>query len=174
MTISEERIGKWDWRIALITVPAIIGFGSLSGWLSNSGYGNDWFDALEKPFFMPPGWLFGVVWPILYALLGIALALILQEPMTKRRRKALILFFAQLLLNYAWSPIFFAAHDMQLGLVTIVVMTAIAAIAAGEFWRIRPVAGALMVPYLAWLCFAAALNAAIARLNPAAGASLLG
>jgi benzodiazapine receptor len=146
--LTEERIGKWDWRIALITVPAIVGFGSLSGWLSGSGYGNSWFEALDKPFFMPPGWVFGFVWPLLYALLGIALALILQEPMTKRRRKALILFFAQLLLNYAWSPIFFAAHDMQLALVTIVVMAAIAAIAAGEFWRIRPVAGALMIPYL--------------------------
>jgi benzodiazapine receptor len=172
--LTEERVGKWDWRIALITVPAIIGFGSLSAWLSGSGSGNPWFEGLEKPFFMPPGWVFRVVWPLLYGLLGIALALILQEPMTKRRRKALILFFAQLLLNYAWLPIFFAAHDMQLGLVAIVVMAAIAAVTAGEFWRIRPVAGALMAPYLAWLCFAAALNAAIARLNPSAGASLLG
>lgn len=174
MTITEERVGKWDWRIALITVPAIIGFGSLFGWLSGSGYGNPWFDALEKPFFMPPGWVFGVVWPVLYALIGIALALILEEPMTKRRRKALILFFAQLLLNYAWSPIFFAAHDIQSALVVLVVMTALAAMAAGEFWRIRPLAGALMLPYLAWLCFAAALNAAIGRLNPGAGTSLLG
>lgn len=172
--LTEETEGKWDWRIALITVPAIIGFGSLSGWLSNSGYGNSWFEALEKPFFMPPGWLFGLVWPILYALLGIALALILQERPTRRRRYALILFFAQLLLNYAWSPIFFGAQAIQLGLVTILVMTALAAMAARQFWRIRTLAGALMLPYLAWLCFAAALNAAIARLNPGAGASLLG
>lgn len=172
--LTEEREGEWDWRIALITVPALVGFGSLSGWLSNSGYGNDWFAALEKPFFMPPGWAFGIVWPILYVMLGIALALILQQPRTRRRRTALILFFAQLALNYAWSPIFFAAQEIQLGLVTILVMTGLAAMAAGQFWRIRRVAGALMIPYLAWLCFAAALNAAIARLNPSAGALLLG
>lgn len=172
--LTEETEGKWDWRIALITVPAVVGFGTLSGWLSNSGYGNPWFDALEKPFFMPPGWIFGVVWPILYALLGIALALIVKERPTRRRQNALILFFAQLALNYAWSPIFFGAQAIQLGLITILAMTGIAAIAAGQFWRIRPLAGALMIPYLAWLCFAAALNAAIGRLNPGAGATLLG
>ena len=172
--LNEEREGEWDWRIALITVPALVGFGSLSGWLSNSGYGNAWFDALEKPIFMPASWVFGLVWPILYALLGVALALILKERPTRRRRHALILFFAQLALNYAWSPIFFAAQDIQLGLVTILVMTGLAAMAAGQFWRIKRAAGALMIPYLAWLCFAAALNAAIGRLNPSAGAMLLG
>lgn len=172
--MTEEQVGQWDWRIALITVPAIVGFGSLSGWLSNSGFQNGWFDSLTLPFFMPPGWAFGLVWPILYALMGIALALILQEPPTRRRRVALIAFFAQLALNYAWSPIFFAGRDIILGLVTIIVLTGLAAIAAGQFWRLRRAAGALMIPYLAWLCFAAALNGAIARLNPGAGVSLLG
>ena len=165
---------RWGWRVALLTVPAIVGFGSLSGWLSNSGFGNAWFDGLTKPSFMPPGWAFGVVWPILYALLGIALAAVLQEPATKRRRQALILFFAQLALNFAWSPIFFAAHDMRLALYVIVAMAVIAAMAASQFRQIRPLAGWLMVPYLAWLCFAAALNAAIDKLNPGAGTSLLG
>ena len=160
------------WKIAVVTVPAIVLLGSASGWLSNSGYGNDWFDALAKPFFMPPGWVFGVVWPLLYALLGLALAMVLAEPETEARRKGLVLFFTQLALNYAWSPIFFAAHEVQAALVTIFVMAAVAAMAAGQFFRIRPLAGALMVPYLAWLCFAAALNAAIARLNPDAGVSL--
>jgi tryptophan-rich sensory protein len=164
---------EW-WRIALVTVPAIIVAGSASGWLSNSGYGNSWFDGLTKPFFMPPGWVFGVVWPILYALLGFALALVLAEPASDRRRNALILFAAQLALNFAWSPIFFAAHAIQLALVVIVVMAGIAAFTAGQFRRIRPLAGYLMVPYLLWLCFAAALNSTIGDLNPGAGASLLG
>jgi hypothetical protein len=65
-----SRFGEAWWRYALITVPAIVLLGSLSGWISNSGYGNEWFDALDKPFFMPPGWAFGVVWPILYACWG--------------------------------------------------------------------------------------------------------
>ena len=135
---------EW-WKIALVTVPAIVLAGSASGWLSNSGYGNDWFDGLTKPFFMPPGWAFGVVWPILYALLGIALAMILAEPPSDRRRNAVI-----------------------------VLMAGLAAIAAGQFRRIRPVAGYLMLPYLLWLCFAAALNKAIGDLNPGAGVSLVG
>jgi tryptophan-rich sensory protein len=162
------------WKIALGTVPAIVLLGSLSGRLSGSGYGNDWFDALAKPFFMPPGWVFGVAWTCLYAQLGLALAIMLAQSNSPRKKTALILFFAQLLLNFAWSPIFFAAHDIRLALLVIVLMAALAAAAAGQFWRIRRVAGALMLPYLAWLCFAAALTNAIDRLNPGAGASLLG
>ena len=164
-----------DWkRIALITVPAIVLLGSASGWLSNSGYGNAWFAALEKPPFMPPGWLFGVVWPVLYALMGVALALVLSCPPSARRKAALILFFVQLALNYAWSPIFFAAHDITLAKMVIFVMTAIAAAAAGQFLRIRKPAGLLLVPYLAWLIFAAMLNSTIESLNPNSSASLLG
>lgn len=172
--LAEETEGEWDWRIALITVPTLIGLGSLSGWLSNSGYGNAWFDGIAKPFFMPPGWVFGLVWPVLYALLGVALAIILQQPATKRRRKALILFLVQLALNYAWSPIFFGAGEIRLALITVIVMTALAAMAAGQFWRLKPAAGVLMIPYLAWLCFAAALTMAIDRLNPGGGGTPIG
>jgi tryptophan-rich sensory protein len=170
-----EAAGERPWlRIALVTVPVILLLGSASGWLSNSGYGNDWFDALRKPVFMPPGWVFGVVWPLLYALMGAALAMILAEPPTDRRRTALILFFVQLALNFAWSPLFFAAHDMALAKYVIFVMAAFAAGAAGQFFRLRKAAGLLLVPYLAWLVFAAALNSAIERLNPGSGTSVLG
>jgi tryptophan-rich sensory protein len=162
------------WKAALVAVVAIELLGGLSGWLSNSGYGNDWFAAVQKPFFMPPGWTFGVVWPILYALLGVALAMILAEPPSDRRRTALILFFVQLALNFAWSPIFFAGHDITLAKWVIFVMAAIAAAAARQFLKLRRAAGLLMVPYLAWLDFAATLNATIEALNPGAGASLLG
>lgn len=166
-----EAMGRHEWwKYALITVPAIVLAGSLSGWLSGSGYGNPWFDKLIKPFFMPPGWVFGSVWPILYVLLGLALALVLSEPPSDKRRNALILFFAQLALNFAWPPVFFAAHAIQPALAIIVVMAGIAALAAGLFRQIRPVAGVLMLPYLLWLCFAAALNSAIGNLNPGAGA----
>ena len=164
---------SWS-RIAIVTAPAIVLLGSASGWLSGSGYGNPWFDALLKPIFMPPGWLFGVVWPLLYLLMGIALAMILAEPESPRRRKALILFFAQLALNFAWSPIFFAAHDITLAKYVIFVMTVVAAAAAGQFMRLKRTAGLLLVPYLAWLIFAAMLNSAIEALNPGAGTSLLG
>lgn len=172
--MTEETEGDWDWRIALVTVPAIVGFGSLSGWLSNSGYDNGWFAALAKPGFMPPGWLFGLVWPLLYALLGVALALVIQQQRTRTRRLALVLFGAQLVLNYLWSPLFFAAHAIRLALAVIIVMTLLAIATAWQFARVRPLAGALMLPYLAWLGFATALNGAIDRLNPGAGSGPIG
>ena len=103
---------EW-WKIALITVPTIVLAGSASGWLSGSGYGNPWFDRLVKPPFMPPGWVFGAAWTTLYTLLGLSLAMILAEPASDRRKRALILFFGQLALNFAWSPIFFAGHDIS-------------------------------------------------------------
>lgn len=173
MSEHVESARPWG-RIALVTVPSIILAGSASGWLSNSGFGNPWFDALDKPSFMPPGFLFGIVWPALYALMGIALAMILAEPPSPRRRAAVTLFFLQLALNFAWSPIFFAGHGLSLAKYVIFVMAVLAAAAAGQFLRIRRVAGLLLVPYLLWLVFAATLNATIENLNPGAGRSLLG
>jgi tryptophan-rich sensory protein len=171
--MAEDAKKDW-WKTAIVTVVVIEVLGGLSGWLSNSGFGNGWFDGLHKPSFMPPGAAFGIVWPILYALLGIALALILVEPQSERRKTGLTLFFIQMVLNFAWSPLFFAAHDIVLAKYVIFIMAVIAAAAAGQFWRIRPAAGLLMVPYLAWLVFAGTLNATIQLLNPNAGTSLLG
>jgi tryptophan-rich sensory protein len=170
-----EAIKRENWlKFAIIAVIAIELLGGASGWLSNSGYGNGWFDGLKKPSFMPPGFLFGIVWPILYALLGIALGMVVAQPPSPRRTMALTLFGIQMILNFAWSPIFFGAHDMALGKVVIFAMAVVAAAAAGQFLRIRRAAGLLMVPYLAWLIFAATLNATIEQLNPHAGTSLLG
>ncbi len=169
----DERARPWG-KIALFTVPAIVLLGSLSGWVSNSGYGNAWFDALEKPGFMPPGWVFGVVWPVLYAFLGVAAAMVHALPASDARRKALTLFYAQLALNFAWSPVFFAAHDMRAAAVILIMMIALAAGAAGQFFRLRAAAGYLMIPYLAWLVFATTLNTAILNLNPDRNVSLLG
>jgi tryptophan-rich sensory protein len=172
--MAEANDGRSWWKTALLCIVAIELLGGLSGWLSNSGYGNGWFDALQKPSFMPPGWAFGIVWPILYALIGIALAMVLAEPPSPRRKLALILFFVQLALNFAWSPIFFGAHDISLANIVIFAIAALAAAAAGQFLRIRRAAGLLMIPYLAWLVFAATLNSTIGALNPGAGASLPG
>src|SRR3954466_5276055 len=79
-------------RYALFTVPAIVLLGAVSGRISGSGYGNAWFDALTKPAIMPPGWVFGLVWTILYVLLGLALALILHARGARGRGPALALF----------------------------------------------------------------------------------
>ena len=161
------------WRTALWTVPLIVGLGSLSGYLSGRGFGNPWFDALRKPSFMPPGWTFGFAWTTLYTMLGLSLALVLNEPPSKDRNGALFLFATQMLLNFAWSPIFFAAHDIKAAGAVITVMLVLAALAAGKFRRLRPLAGWLMVPYLLWLIFAATLTQQVGRLNPGASESLL-
>ena len=126
---DRARDDRGLWRKALVVVPLIVGLGSLSGFLSNSGFGNPWFDALQKPSFMPPGWAFGAAWTTLYTMLGIALAAVLNEPPSPERDKAVRAFVAQLLLNFAWSPIFFAAHDIKAAGAVIVAMLIIAALA---------------------------------------------
>ena len=172
--MNEPSERRTSWKLALLCVIAMEVAGGASGWLSNSGYGNRWFDALHKPSFMPAGWSFGVVWPVLYAMLGVALAMVLAQPPSDRRRLGLVLFFVQLALNFAWSPVFFAGHDIALAKWIIFAMAALAAAAAGQFWRIKRDAGMLMIPYLMWLVFAATLNTTIEALNPHAGRSLLG
>jgi translocator protein len=172
--VAETVERKGWWKIATVAVIAIELLGGLSGWLSNSGFGNAWFDALQKPSFMPPGWAFGVVWPILYALLGISIGMILAESPSDSRRNALILFFVQLAMNFAWSPVFFAFHDIHSAKLLIFAMAALAAVAGRSFTKIRALAGLLLVPYIFWLVFAATLNATIENLNPGAGSSLFG
>lgn len=153
-------------RWSLLTVPAIVLLGFLSGRLANSGYGNRWFDALEKPALMPPGWLFGVAWTILYILMGLALAIVLHARGAKGRGPAIVLFLVQLLMNLAWSPLFFRAHQVGSALVLILALIVVVAITIWLFGRIRRVAGLLLLPYLAWLAFASFLNYEIGRLNP--------
>ncbi len=168
------RTTRPAWQVAIPAVIAIVAIGSLSGVVSNSGYSNQWFADLTKPGFMPPGWLFGVAWTTLYTLMGIALALVWVSPTGQERTTALRLFFAQLIVNFAWSPIFFGARLIEFGLLTILLLFVLVVLTAWRFWRIRPLAGLLLVPYLAWLCLATALNFEIGRLNPGADAMPLG
>lgn len=153
-------------RYALVTVPLVLLLGLLSGQLANSGYGNAWFDALEKPDFMPPGWVFGAAWTVLYIFNGLSLALILHARGARNRTRAIVLFVLQLLLNYSWSPVFFALHDMEMALRIVAAMVVITAVLIAIAWRIRPLAGALLLPYLGWLIFATALTWSIIGLNP--------
>jgi translocator protein len=172
--MSETSMHRHFWRCAIPTVIVIVVLGSLSGYLSNSGYSNGWFAGLEKPSFMPPSWLFGVAWTVLYVLMGLALTLVWISQASANRTAALWLFFIQLALNYAWSPIFFGAQLIEVGLVTIVLLLVLVALTIWRFGRVRPLAGWLLVPYLAWLCLAIALNFEIGRLNPGSGALPLG
>lgn len=155
-------------KLSLFAVPVILGIGFLMGRLSNSGFGNGWFDQLAKPAAMPPGWAFGVAWTILYILLGIALALALAARKSASRRRALVLFIAQLVLNYSWSPLFFGEHQVAVALSVIVAILALSIATALVLRRVNTAAAWLMAPYLAWLCFATYLNFEIMRMNPVA------
>jgi benzodiazapine receptor len=153
-------------RWALVTVPAIVFLGFLSGRFANSGYQNRWFAALEKPALMPPAAAFGIVWTILYIGMALALAIVLHARGARMRGLAVALFLVQLAMNLLWSPLFFRAHQVGNALILIVAMLLIAALTSALFWRIRRAAGLLMLPYLIWLAFAAYLNFEIGRLNP--------
>jgi len=128
------------------------------------GPGSDWFLSLSKPAIYPPPWLFGVVWPVLFTLLGVALYLVWRAN-DPGRQLALGLFVAQMVFNVAWTPTFFRAQNLALalgvigGLLLLVVPTLIA------FWRVDRTAGLLVVPYLLWVAFAAVLNYRFLALN---------
>lgn len=155
-------------RVAVVTVPLVVFLGSLSGLLSNSGFDNPWFSALDKPALMPPGWAFAFVWPALYALMGCAVAMVWHARGAPGRGVAVGLFIVQLLLNFAWSPLFFAAHKVSAALWLIAALIVVVAATIAAFARVRVVAAVLLLPYLLWLSFAAYLNWQIDRLNPGA------
>ncbi|TKX51010.1 tryptophan-rich sensory protein [Halorubrum sp. ASP121] len=129
-----------------------------------------WFTSLELPAFYPPGWAFGVVWPVLYALCGAAAALVYLAGRdgaapAGRVRAALALFGVQLAVNVAWSPTFWGLERPDLGLAVLAVLLPLVAATIRLFDRVDRRAAALLVPYLAWVCFATALNYAIWALN---------
>ena len=155
-------------RYALVTVPLVLLLGTVSGRIANAGDGNPWFDALAKPAFMPAGWVFGAAWTVLYILLGLALAMLLHARGARWRGAAIALFVVQLVVNYAWSPVFFAYHQIGLALALIGVMIVLTVLLVVLLWWIRRVAALLLLPYLAWLCFAALLTVSIWQLNPGA------
>ena len=160
-------------RWALVTVPAILFLGFLMGRVSNSGSGNRWFSALAKPGWLPPAWVFPGAWTLLYILLGIAIAMILHARGAKGRGIAIALFVAQLVLNLAWAPTFFAAHQVTLAfwLIALILLLAIATTFA--FAPIRKAAAWLMVPYMVWLSLATLLAWEVDRLNPDAETRVL-
>ncbi|WP_332816727.1 TspO/MBR family protein [Sphingopyxis sp.] len=163
-TQGQLRMSYLRW--ALVTVPAIVLLGSLSGLLSNGGYGNRWFDALDLPAITPADWVFATVWPLLYICLGLALAMILHARGAKGRGFALLLFFVQLIANFAWSPLFFGQHQVTTALYLIIFILMITVATTFAFAPIRRAAAWLLVPYMAWLTFAAILNFQIDERNP--------
>ncbi len=122
--------------------------------------------SLSRPAWAPPASVFGPVWTVLYTLMAIAAWLIWREGGYSNARVALSLFLAQLALNALWSWLFFAWHLGAVAFVDILLLWVLLVFTVIAFWRIRPLAGALLVPYLLWVSFAAVLNYTVWKMNP--------
>lgn len=124
-----------------------------------------WYPLLAKPWFTLPKGAFGPVWTVLYAMMAVAAWLVWREAGPAERRPALRLFFAQLALNVLWPILFFGLQAVTEALIEIGLLLALVLATTLAFWRIDQRAGALFVPYLLWVTYAAALNAAIWAMN---------
>jgi benzodiazapine receptor len=163
---TKEQLRGAFLRWAVVTVPLILLLGFASSRLAPGGAQNRWYAALVHPTITPPDWVFPVAWSALYVLIGVALAMIINARGSRLRGIAIVLFVLQLVLNLAWSPLFFGMHQVSAALVLLIAIFVAALATTFVFGRIRSAAAWLMVPYLAWLCFAGALNWQIGALNP--------
>ncbi len=158
-----------DWRRKIVT--AVVGIlisqaAGVAGAASTRDGIRNWYPTLRKPSFTPPSWVFGPVWTILYTMMGIAASTIWRRRSdASGSSRALSLFGAQLALNSFWSVAFFKRHSPLQGLIVIVPLWITILMTMLAFFPISSVAGALLIPYLAWTSFAAALNLRIWQLN---------
>ena len=154
---------KIDWSQLLI----IVLITELAGMLGNlfSGNAGQEYSSFIKPPLSPPGWLFGVIWPVLYLLMGIAAYIIYQTQQTPERKRAINLYWVQLFVNFLWPIIFFRFEWYWISVIVILLLDVLVLITIIRFYRINKIAGYLLIPYLLWLLFATYLNIGIAVLN---------
>ena len=145
-----------------IAIPLIIG--SISG-IATSGNITTWYAGLNKPSFNPPNWIFGPVWTVLYLLMGISLFQIWRSPAGDARNYALTIFCIQIILNFAWSFIFFHFKQTGWAFVEIILIWLSVLAMIFIFYRISKPAALLQIPYFLWVSFAAVLNGSIWHLN---------
>lgn len=124
-----------------------------------------WYEALNKPSWTPPNWVFPIVWPILYTMMAVSAWLVWQKYGFSQARQALNWFGFQLILNAAWSWLFFGKHLIGTALAEILLLWIAILFTTMLFWKKRKSAGWLMVPYLLWVSYASALNFSLFQLN---------
>ncbi|WP_418286585.1 TspO/MBR family protein [Halorubrum sp. DTA46] len=162
---------RFDRRDALLVLAAAVAVNLLGALgVPFTATESAWFAGLELPSYYPPNWAFGVVWPVLYALIGAAAALVYLagrngEASRGAVRVALALFGVQLVVNIAWSPVFWGLERADLGLVVLGLLLPLVVATIVAFDRVDRRAALLVVPYLLWICFATALNYGIWALN---------
>lgn len=146
--------------IIFILIPLAVGL--VSGILSKNSM--SMYNSLNQPALSPPGWVFPVVWTILYILMGVSSYLIATSP-SQKKQEALLLYAIQLFLNFIWSPIFFGLGNYLLAFLVLVLLWYVIVKMIRAFFRIDPTAALLQIPYLLWITFAGYLNLAIIFLN---------
>lgn len=157
-----QGIGLVGWLLVTFAAGAIGGLASVNA----AGF----YGQLVQPSWAPPAWLFGPVWSVLFVLMGVAAWLVWRDHGFHGAPTALKLYVVQLVANALWTWLFFAWRQGALALAEIGVLWLLIALTISQFWRLNKLAALLLVPYLAWVTFAAALNLALWLLNP----SLLG
>ena len=151
-------------------------YAGLPGWLLLTGIAASigavpsaqapiFYEQLVRPSWSPPAWLFGPVWSVLYALMGIGAWLIWREGGFARRRGALSLYGVQLVANVLWAWLFFGWHLGAPAFADIMLLWLLILATLGAFWRVRHVAGLLLIPYWCWVSFASVLNFVIWQMN---------
>lgn len=163
--MRQSEFGLRHALVALLFVLVCQGAGLLGVLTTDSG-NSPWYQSLEQPAFAPPSWVFGPVWTALYLMMGIAAFLVWRQGLERGAvRRALGLFVAQLLLNAAWTPVFFGAHRLGLALGVLLALWVLIVLTLRSFAPLSRVAAWLLTPYLAWVSFAGVLNAAYWWLN---------
>ena len=158
LTRQQQIIGLIGWFLVSFAVSAIGAIASIEA--------RTFYAELVQPDWAPPGWLLGPVWTTLFALMAIAAWLVWRQGGFRANRLALTLFLVQLVFNALWSWLFFAWQLGGAAFADILLLWALILATLLAFWRVRPLAGVLLVPYLLWVSFAAFLNYAIWQLNP--------
>lgn len=151
------------WAGLVLSVLTCLAVGGLGGLFTASSV-STWYPELSKPSWTPPSWLFGPVWTMLYVMMAVALWLAWRSQ-PQAAWSCTVVFAVQLVLNLAWSAVFFGLRQPGWAVAEIVVLWVAIAATAWRLWLVAPAAGLLMVPYLAWVTFATTLTAAIWRMN---------
>ena len=148
----------------IISILLPLSVGAIAGMFTSQAIPT-WYASLNRPFFSPPNWVFGPVWTSLYILLGISFFLIWKEEASKERDLAIKVFSIQMLLNFAWSFLFFYFNLIGVALIEIILLWISIAAMIYLFYKIKPFAAYLNIPYLLWVSFATILNAGYYFLN---------
>lgn len=152
---------KWTELLLFVVVTELVGF--LSSLVAGGDFKEHYAD-MSKPPLAPPGWLFPIVWAGLFALMGIA-AYLVSVSESSLRRRALTLYFAQLFVNFLWTPVFFGLGSYIGAVAVIFVLLILVSAMTAVFYRVRPAASYLVLPYLLWTIYAAYLTVAFAVVN---------